>query len=95
MKALAVAAGIVFWTLVLGIAWLAFFPGSESGGPVAVLSDRADNGTRCGGRRGGRCIHIWLFGNDTLTGKQGSIGRRKHSHRRNSARVLRNASLRT
>src|SRR6188474_1006558 len=37
MKALAVAAGIVFWTLVLGIAWLAFFPGSESGGPVAVL----------------------------------------------------------
>lgn len=37
MKALAVAAGIVFWTLVLGIAWLAFFPGSESGGPAAVL----------------------------------------------------------
>src|SRR6188472_3687893 len=37
MKALAVAAGIVFWTLVLGIAWLAFFPGSESDGPVAVL----------------------------------------------------------
>src|SRR4029453_16143728 len=37
MKALAIAAGIVFWTLVLGIAWLAFFPGSESGGPVAVL----------------------------------------------------------
>lgn len=37
MKALAVAAGIVFWTLVLGIAWLAFFPGSESDGPVAVV----------------------------------------------------------
>ena len=37
MKALAVTAGIVFWTLVLGIAWLAFFPGSESSGPVAVL----------------------------------------------------------
>jgi uncharacterized protein len=37
MKALAVTAGIVFWTLVLGIAWLAFFPGRESSGPVAVL----------------------------------------------------------
>jgi polysaccharide deacetylase 2 family uncharacterized protein YibQ len=37
MKALAVATGIVFWTLVLGIAWLAFFPGSDSGGPVAIL----------------------------------------------------------
>jgi hypothetical protein len=37
MKALAVAAGIVFWTLVLGTAWLAFFPGSDSGGPVAIL----------------------------------------------------------
>jgi uncharacterized protein len=37
MKALAVAAGIVFWTLVLGIAWLAFFPGSDSGEPVAIL----------------------------------------------------------
>jgi uncharacterized protein len=37
MKALAVTAGIVFWTLVLGIAWLAFFPGSEAGEPVAIL----------------------------------------------------------
>jgi polysaccharide deacetylase 2 family uncharacterized protein YibQ len=37
MKALVVAAGIVFWTLVLGIAWLALFPGSDSGGPVAIL----------------------------------------------------------
>jgi hypothetical protein len=37
MKALAVAAGIVFWTLVLGTAWLAFFPGSDSGEPVAIL----------------------------------------------------------
>jgi polysaccharide deacetylase 2 family uncharacterized protein YibQ len=37
MKALAVATGIVFWTLVLGIAWLAFFPGSDSSGPVAIL----------------------------------------------------------
>ncbi len=37
MKALAVATGIVFWTLVLGTAWLVFFPGSESGEPVAVL----------------------------------------------------------
>ena len=36
MKALAVTAGIVFWTLVLGTAWLAFFPG-ESGEPVAIL----------------------------------------------------------
>jgi uncharacterized protein len=37
MKALAVTAGIVFWTLVLGTAWLAFFPGSETGAPVAIL----------------------------------------------------------
>ncbi|MBC8014002.1 MAG: divergent polysaccharide deacetylase family protein, partial [Methyloceanibacter sp.] len=37
MKALAVAAGIVFWTLVLGTAWLAFFPGSDGGEPVAIL----------------------------------------------------------
>jgi uncharacterized protein len=37
MKALAVTAGIVFWTLVLGTAWFAFFPGSQSGEPVAIL----------------------------------------------------------
>jgi uncharacterized protein len=37
MKALAVASGMVFWTLVLGTAWLAFFPGTHSGEPVAVL----------------------------------------------------------
>jgi polysaccharide deacetylase 2 family uncharacterized protein YibQ len=37
MKALAVATGIVFWTLVLGTAFLAFFPGSDAGGPVAIL----------------------------------------------------------
>jgi len=37
MKALAVAAGIVFWTLVLGTAWLAFFPGGDAGEPVAIL----------------------------------------------------------
>lgn len=37
MKALAVAAGIVFWTLVLGTAFLAFFPGSDAGEPVAIL----------------------------------------------------------
>lgn len=37
MKALAVAAGIVFWTLVLGTVWLAFFPGGDSGEPVAIL----------------------------------------------------------
>ena len=37
MKALAVATGIVFWTLVIGIAVLAFFPGSDVGEPVAIL----------------------------------------------------------
>ena len=37
MKALAVATGIVFWTLVLGTALLAFFPGSDAGEPVAIL----------------------------------------------------------
>lgn len=37
MKALAVTAGIVFWTLVLGVAWLAFFPGRNSSEPIAVL----------------------------------------------------------
>ena len=37
MKALAVATGIVFWTLVIGIALLAFFPGSDAGEPVAIL----------------------------------------------------------
>ena len=36
MKALAVASGIVFWTLVLGIAFFAFFPGSDPE-PVAIL----------------------------------------------------------
>lgn len=37
MKALAVACGIVFWTLVLGITWLALFSGSDEEEPVAVL----------------------------------------------------------
>ncbi len=37
MKALAVAAGIVFWSLVLGIAWFALFSGSDQQEPVAVL----------------------------------------------------------
>jgi polysaccharide deacetylase 2 family uncharacterized protein YibQ len=37
MKALAVATGIVFWTLVIGIVVLAFFPGSDVGEPVAIL----------------------------------------------------------
>jgi len=37
MKALAVAAGIVFWTIVLGTAFLAFFPGTDAGEPVAIL----------------------------------------------------------
>ena len=36
MKALVIASGIVFWTLVLGIAFLAFFPGSAPE-PVAIL----------------------------------------------------------
>ena len=37
MKALAVTASIVFWTLVLGGAWLAFFPGPDAEGPIAVV----------------------------------------------------------
>ena len=37
MKARAVAAGIVFWTLVLGTAFLAFFPGSDAGQTAALL----------------------------------------------------------
>jgi polysaccharide deacetylase 2 family uncharacterized protein YibQ len=37
MKALAVAAGIVFWTLVLGTAWLAFFPGGGEEESIAIL----------------------------------------------------------
>ena len=37
MKALAVASGIVFWTIVLGAAFLAFFPGTDAGEPVAIL----------------------------------------------------------
>ena len=36
MKALAVACGIVFWTLVLGAAFLYFFPGGDAE-PVAIL----------------------------------------------------------
>ena len=37
MKALTIAATVVFWTLVLGTAWLAYIPGSEEGEPVAIL----------------------------------------------------------
>ena len=37
MKALAITASIVFWTLVLGGAWLAFFPGPDAEGPIAVV----------------------------------------------------------
>lgn len=37
MKALAIAAGIVFWTLVIGVAVLVFFPGGNDGEPVATL----------------------------------------------------------
>ncbi len=43
MKALAVTAGIVFWTLVLGTAWLAFFPGSQSGEPIAILQIKPES----------------------------------------------------
>jgi polysaccharide deacetylase 2 family uncharacterized protein YibQ len=38
MKALAVASGIVFWTLVLGAIILIFFPSGDEGEPVAVLN---------------------------------------------------------
>ena len=38
MKALAVASGIVFWTLVLGAIILIFFPGGNDGDPVTVLN---------------------------------------------------------
>ena len=37
MKALAVTASILLSVLVLGIGWLAVFPGSDVGEPVAVL----------------------------------------------------------
>lgn len=43
MKALAVATGIVFWTIVLGAIWLSFFPGS-GGEPVAVLQIEPSSG---------------------------------------------------
>ncbi len=36
MKTLAIACGIVFWTLVLGVGFLAFFPGTDAE-PVAIL----------------------------------------------------------
>ena len=48
MKALVVATGIVFWTLVLGIAWLAFFPGSDAGEPVAILQVEPGAGSTLG-----------------------------------------------
>jgi len=38
MKALAIAAGIVFWTLVLSVAVLLFLPGSDEGDPVATVA---------------------------------------------------------
>jgi polysaccharide deacetylase 2 family uncharacterized protein YibQ len=37
MRALAIAAGIVFWTLALTVAVLVFFPGGNEGEPVAIL----------------------------------------------------------
>ena len=42
MKTLAVAAGIVFWTLVLGTAFLAFFPGSDAGEPAVCAESFPD-----------------------------------------------------
>ena len=48
MKALVVATGIVFWTLVLGIAWLALFPGSDAGEPVAILQVEPVGGVDAG-----------------------------------------------
>ena len=51
MKALAVATGIVFWTLVLGIAWLALFPGSDAGEPVAILQVEPVGGVDAGAPR--------------------------------------------
>ncbi len=48
MKALVVATGIVFWTLVLGIAWLAFFPGTDAGEPVAILQIEPGGGSDAG-----------------------------------------------
>ena len=36
MKALGIACGIVFWTLVLGTAFLYFFPGGDAE-PIAIL----------------------------------------------------------
>ena len=62
MKALAVAAGIVFWTLVLGTAFLAFFPGSDSGEPVAILQIEPATGaapepSKRRGARGGGSPH--------------------------------------
>jgi len=41
MKALTIAATVVFWTLVLGTAWLAYIPGSEESEPVAILQIEA------------------------------------------------------
>ena len=48
MKALVVATGIVFWTLVLGIAWLALFPSSDAGEPVAILQVEPVGGVDAG-----------------------------------------------
>lgn len=38
MKALAIASGIVFWTLVLSVTVLLFLPGSDDGEPVATVA---------------------------------------------------------
>jgi hypothetical protein len=37
MKTLVIAATVVFWTLVLGTAWLAYIPGVKQLEPVAIL----------------------------------------------------------
>ena len=47
MKALVVATGIVFWTLVLGIAWLALFPGSDARRASGHPTGRACGRGRC------------------------------------------------
>ena len=38
MKALAIASGIVFWTLVLSVVVLLFLPGNDEGEPVATVA---------------------------------------------------------
>ena len=66
MKALVVATGIVFWTLVLGVAWLALFPGTDAGEPVAILQIEQGGGTDAGAPAAGLRRHarhrLWRCG---------------------------------